>query len=246
MAAKVRQIDVGTARVAELIRRISLEIRQARIDRGLSLATAGRAARLSTSEVSRIERGLVARVSIYDLARLHAVVGLELSMKSYPAGQPVRDAAQVALLDDFRRCLDRSIHWAIEVPCPSQATSGLDALLRGDGWRYGVEGETAPRDVQSVVRRLQLKVRDGRVDGVMLVLRHTVQSRRFVSEAGDSIRAAFPVDGVRALELLQAGVDPGGSALVVLPARTAAARRAAQRFATGATAVASRFTHDRD
>jgi len=218
MASKIRQLDVGTARAAELIRRAGGEIRQARTDRGLSVGAAGRAARLWTSTVSRIERGLVARVSVYDLARLHAVVGLELSIRSYPAGQPVRDLAHGSLLADFRRCLYGSIRWTIEVPLPiSGDLRAWDAQVRGESWVYGVEAETAPRDAQAVVRRLQLKERDGRVDGVLLIVRKTLQTRRFLNEAGQLLQGAFPIDGVRAIELLRAGVDPGGSAVIILP-----------------------------
>jgi transcriptional regulator with XRE-family HTH domain len=167
------------------------------MDRGLSLAATGRASVLSVSEVSRIECGLVARVSVHDLARLHAVVGLELSLKSYPSGQPIRDAAHVALLEDFRKGLHSSLHWSIQVPLPIPGDRRTwDALIRGNEWRYGVEAETAPRDSQSVARRMQLK-QHGRVDGVLLVLRRTVQTRRFVSEAGEFLRNAFPVDGTR-------------------------------------------------
>ena len=218
MATRLRQLDVGTARAGELIRRAGHEIRQARLDRGLSVAAIGRSARLSTSTVSRIERGLMARVSVHDLARLHAVVGLELSMRSYPTGQPVRDVAHGMLLADFRQCLHRSIGWSIEVPLPIPGDlRAWDAQVRGDRWVYGVEAETAPRDAQSVVRRLQLKRRDGRVDGVLLVLRRTIQTRRFVAEAGQTLTSSFPIDGRRALELLGAGVDPGGSSVIVIP-----------------------------
>jgi len=213
-------VDLGTARAADLIRRAGNEIRQARTDRGLSLAVVGQATGLSVSEVSKIERGLVTRVSAYDLARLHAVVGLELSLRSYPAGEPIRDSAHVALLLDFRRGLHRSLGWAVEVPLPIAGDRrSWDAVVRGDGWQYGVEAETAPRDVQSVVRRIQLKERDGRVSGTFLVVRRTTQTRRFLVEAGALLREAFPIDGRRAIELLRAGVDPGGSAIVVV-ART--------------------------
>lgn len=222
MATKARQVDIGTARGIELITRAGREIRQARVDRGLSLAAIGRAAALSVSEVSKIERGLVGHVSVRDLARLHAVVGLELSLKSYASGQPIRDAAHVALLDDFRRMLHRSLRWAIEAPLPMPGDPrSWDGVIRGDGWQYGVEAETAPHDAQSLARRLQLKQRDGRVDGVVLLLRKTVQTRRFLNAAGELLGAAFPVDGVRALELLRAGVDPDGSSIIVLPPRHA-------------------------
>lgn len=219
MSSKARQLDVGTARAAELVRRCGSEIRHARMDRGLSAAAVARAARLSTASVSRIERGLVPRVSVYDLARLHAVVGLELSVRSYPAGQPIRDFAHGSLLADFHRRLHRSIRWSIEVPLPITGDPrAWDAVVRADDWVYGVEAETAPRDAQALVRRLQLKARDGRVDGVLLILRRTVQTGRFLHEAGHLVRAAFPADGARALELLRAGVDPGGSAVIVVPA----------------------------
>ncbi len=222
MATKARQVDIGTARGIDLIARAGREIRQARMDRGLSLQVVGDAAVLSVSHLSRIERGLVPRISVRDLARLHSVVGLELSLKSYPAGQPIRDMAHLELLGDFRGRLHASLRWAIEAPLPIPGDRrSWDALVRGDGWRYGVEAETAPRDSQALVRRLQLKQRDGEVNGVILLVRRTVQTRRFVSEAGDLLRSVFPIDGVRAQELLRAGVDPGGSAMIVLPLRDA-------------------------
>lgn len=174
-------------------------------------------------------------VSVIDLARLHAVVGLDLSLKSYPSGQPIRDGAQVALLEEFRAHLHRSLTWAVEVPMPiSGDQRSWDALVSGHGWRYGVEAETAPRDSQSIARRTQLKQRDAQVEGVLLVLRRTVQTRRFLAEAAGHLRDAFPMDGVRALELLHAGVDPGGSAVVVLPPRVGGPRHSLGRLATAA------------
>ena len=218
VATKARQVDVGTGRALELITRSGRELRLARTDRGLSLERVGGAVGLSVSQVSKIERGLVRRVSIHDLARLHAVVGLELSIKSYPAGQPIRDQAQMQLLEAFRAILHRSLRWAIEVPLPLvRDRRAWDAIVSGIDWRYGVEAETAPRDSQALTRRLQLKQRDGDVDGVLLVLRRTLQTRRFLLEAAETLRHSFPVDGERALELLRAGVDPGGNAVIVLP-----------------------------
>ena len=146
-----------------------------------------------------------------------SVVGLELSAKAFPGGQPVRDAAHVRLLATFRSRLHRTIRWSSEVPLPRtgdrRAWDGMIAL--GSEWRYGVEAETAPRDSQALLRRLNLKVRDGGVNGVILVLPGTRRVRLFLS-AMDDLSATFPVDGRRALELLAAGINPGGSAIVVL------------------------------
>jgi transcriptional regulator with XRE-family HTH domain len=221
MGTKTRHVDVGTARGLDAIARGGREIRLARTDRGLSLDDVGRATNLSASTVSRIERGLIRHVSVVDLARLHAVVGMELSVKSYPGGQPIRDIAHVSLLQVFRSGLHRSLTWSVEVPLPIPGDRrAWDAVVQGRGWRYGVEAETAPRDGQSLVRRLSLKQRDGDVNGVLLVLRPTTQTRRFIAELDEALRAAFPVDGRTAVELLAAGVDPGGNAVILIPRRT--------------------------
>ena len=215
----MRPADRGTILAREQTTRAGREIRLARVGRGLSLRTVGAAVGLSESMVSRIERGLMVRVSVHDLARLHAVVGLELSVRSYPGAQPVRDAAHLALLADFRRRMHDSISWSTEVPLPivgdSRAWDGF--LQAAAGWRYGVEAETAPNDSQALLRRIQHKRRDGRVDGVMLVLRPTRQTREFLSVASEALAAVFPLDGRRALELLRDGMDPGGSAVIVVP-----------------------------
>jgi hypothetical protein len=168
---------------------------------------------------------LIAHASVRDLAKLHAIVGLELSVRSYTGGQPIRDVAHVALLVDFRARLHRSLRWTVEVPLPGPTDRrAWDALIVGDGFRYGIEAETAPRDAQSLARRLNLKARDGQVDGVIVVLRMTLQTRRFLAEAGESLRSTYPVLGARALELLGVGVDPGGGAIVVLPPHRASRR----------------------
>src|SRR6266540_1223211 len=49
----------------------------------------------------------------------------------------------------------------------------------------------------------------------------------FLRDAGELLRASLPVDGTRAVELLGAGVDPGGSALIVLRPPPAVRRSAA-------------------
>jgi hypothetical protein len=72
------------------------------------------------------------------------------------------------------------------------------------------------------LRRIALKQRDGHVDGVLLVLRDSRQVRLFLREIEGVIGSTFPVPGPRALELLGVGADPGGSAIIVLPRRSAA------------------------
>jgi transcriptional regulator with XRE-family HTH domain len=218
MVTRQRPADLGAENGRRIRTQLGIEVRAARLDRGLTLAEIGRAVRLSAAEVSRIERGILTAVSIVQMARLLAVVGLELSAKAYPGPQPIRDVAQVRLLGRFHDRLHPGLRWGTEVPLPRPGDQrAWDALVSsGSVWRYGVEAETSPRDSQALVRRLNAKARDGAVDGVILVLPRTRRSREFLAAGNETLRPSVPVDGRRALELLAARVDPGGSAIVLV------------------------------
>ena len=214
-------MDRGTERGRRLRVLIGGEIRAARVDRNLTLREVCQAVGVSTATGSRLERGVLEHVDVMLLARMCAVVGLDLSVKAYPGGEPIRDAAHLGLLGEFRARLHSSVDWATEVPLPIAGDQrAWDGFARCADWRYGVEAETAPRDGQATLRRLALKQRDGQVDGVLLVLPDTRQTRTFLREFEGVAGSAFPVAGVRALELLGVGADPGGSAIIVMPRRS--------------------------
>jgi hypothetical protein len=59
-------------------------------------------------------------------------------------------------------------------------------------------------------------VRDGAVDHLALLLLDTRHNRDFVRVHRAVLVERLPVPGSRALELLRAGVDPGGSTLILL------------------------------
>jgi hypothetical protein len=217
MTTRRRPADVGIERGRRVVADLVREETTARRDRGLSLVDVGRAVGFSAAMGSRIERGLVPDVGLIRLSAMLSVVGLDLSARAYPGGSPLRDAGHAALLGRFRACLHPSLRWSVEVPLPRPGDHrAWDGFVRATDWRYGAEAETHPTDGQALARRLELKVRDGDVDGVILILPATRHARLFLAAAGDLLAPVFPVPGRRAMELLRAGVDPGGNAIVII------------------------------
>lgn len=218
MASRERPVDRGTRLGRAALDRAGRELRGARVDRGLSCGSVGSGIGISAAEISRIERGLSPQVPFMTLARLAAVVGLDLALGAYPGPGPLREAAHARLLADFRAMLHASIRWATEVPLPIPGDQrGWDAMLLGPDWRFGVEAETAPGDAQALVRRVRLKERDGAVDGVLLVVRDTRRVRGFLAAAPDMLGLAFPVPARSVLASLRAGSRPAGNAVIVVP-----------------------------
>jgi hypothetical protein len=89
-------------------------------------------------------------------------------------------------------------------------------VILGVDWRHGIEAETRPRDRQALERRLALKLQDGDVNSLSLVLLDSRYNRDFVRANGDVLSERFPIAGRRTLELLHAGVNPGGNSVILL------------------------------
>lgn len=218
MAAKERAYDIGSQRARSIVIELGNEIRRARLEHGLSQAAVARAARTSRAQLSRIERSKVPAASILEMARLLSVVGLELSARAYPAGQPVRDAAHLSLIDRLRARVGPGVTWQFEAPLGGPGDQrAWDAVLLAGPVKIAVEVETRLRDVQAVQRRIGLKRRDDSgISAVILLLSNTRHNRTVVREYGDVLLADFPVEPARMLRALSEGRDPGGSGVVLL------------------------------
>jgi transcriptional regulator with XRE-family HTH domain len=217
VATRERRVDRGAARGLRLLQLIGAEIRLARRRLGLSLRSVAKQVAISASELSRIERGQAERVPLLTLARTCALVGLDLSARAYPGSSSLRDSRQGRLLSRLKGRVHASLGWANEVPLQIQGDQrAWDALIRGTDWRYGVEAELNPVDGQALLRRLSLKLRDGNVDGVILLLPNSRQARAFRREFEPLLVTEFPVPPRLALARLGAGRAPGGNAIVVL------------------------------
>jgi transcriptional regulator with XRE-family HTH domain len=217
MGSRERAIDIGAARARQILASLPAEARTARLNSGLSQEHIAGALGVSVSQYSRIERGLSPDLTIDTAVRMLAVLGMDLSIRAYPAGDPIRDAAHAALLERLHVCCHRSIAWRTEVPFPIPGDlRAWDATAVCPAFRAGVEAETRIRDVQALDRRLALKERDGGMDRLILLVLDSRSNRSALRGSAAQLLTRFPVPGARALELLGAGVDPGGNALILL------------------------------
>ena len=217
MGSRERAIDIGAARAREILARLPAEARTIRLNTGLSQDDVAGALAISVSQYSRIERGLSRDLSIDMAVRLFAVLGMELAVRAYPTGDPIRDAVHAALLERLHALCHRSIIWRTEVPFPlTNDLRAWDATAVCTGFRAGIEAETRIRDVQALDRRLALKERDGGMDRMILLVLDSRSNRTALRASGTQLYSHFPIPGDRALELIGAGVDPGGNAIILL------------------------------
>jgi transcriptional regulator with XRE-family HTH domain len=210
-----RAIDRASDRARRALLEVGREIHDARLAHGLSQSAVARSVGIAQSHVSEIEHGRHLAVPVGVLARIGASVGLDISLRAFAGGQPLRDNAHVALLARFRRAVGEGWTWAAEVPLPIPGDKrAWDRVLRGDGAVIGVEGETRPTDMQELERRLALKKRDGGVDRLILVMPNSEWCRRLVRL--NDLAGAFPIPGRVALKALAEGRDPGGDAVILI------------------------------
>lgn len=220
MSTRERAAARGSRLARDDLIRLGAEFRLARRGVGLSLAAVGIEVGLSRSHVARIERAQVPNVGTQHLVRIGAVLGLDVRVRAYPGGDPLRDAGQVRLGIRFRGRVHQAVRIRSERLLPDVGDGrAWDQWL--DRWPAGsdpsgmpAELETRIGDYQALMRRLHRKMRDGGVDSVLLIVADTPGNRRAVDAAGPQVAADFPVSARMALASLAAGERPPGSALI--------------------------------
>jgi transcriptional regulator with XRE-family HTH domain len=216
MSTKDRAIDRGHRLAARARVSIGSELRDARVAAGLSQEFVAAAAGTSRAEISRIELGRAPMVPLHRLAAIAAVLGLDLSVRLYPVGQPLRDKAQLALLDRLRRLLPETVAWRSEVPVPIGGDRrAWDASISGSGWTAYVDAETRLRDIQALQRRTALKQRDTGTARVILLLADSRANRSILAALALPL-VADPIPSRVLIEAVRSGRDPGGGGVILL------------------------------
>jgi transcriptional regulator with XRE-family HTH domain len=208
--------------------RLGEEIRMARLAAGLTLVQVAAAIGISESEASRIERGKAPWVDLSTLARVAAVIGLDLWLRTYPGGEPLRDSGHLALGVAFAELVMRPLVVRSEVRVGDQRDQrAWDLTLTdpvGDG--CGVELETRFVDAQAQHRRISRKLEDSDFDRVLVVVADTRGNRSAVRAASGLLSTSYAIDDASAIQAVSEGRLPERSALVfVRPRRTPAALR---------------------
>ena len=181
----------------------------------------GRAVAMSYTQVGRIERAAHPNVSATQLARIGAVVGLDVRVRTFPGPFRLRDSGQLALLDRLRARLHPDLQLRTEVPLLIEGDQrAWDGMIRGllgpPATFLPAEAETRIHDFQAQTRRITQKCRDAGIDHVLLVVAGTRTNRRAIRTAQAAVDELFPVPERVAMAALAAGAHPGGSALVFL------------------------------
>lgn len=217
MPSTIRRLDRGRATARRTAIEVGRELRDARIAAGLSQRALAWNCRMSASHISKLERALVKDPSLDDLCVVFSVLGHRFSCRAFPEGPPMRDASHVRLLEGFRRQLHPSVRMETEVPLhrPDDPRAWDTRLLFTVG-ECRVEGETAVRDTQATDRRIAGKMRDDKVDTVILLVADTVHNRRVLRENRELLRARFPLDTREIMACLRAGTCPPASGIVIL------------------------------
>jgi len=169
------------------------------------------------STFGRIERNELQCVSVEQLAVACSAVGLELSMRAYPKGDPARDTAHLRLLDRFRSRLPAALPWRTEAPLPIQGDlRALDGQSWIEGEMLAVEAEMRLHDIQSLERRVLLKKRDSRAVRLVLLVADTPHNRDMLGAHRDSMRGSFPLDTREVFAVLVRRQMPPADGIVIL------------------------------
>lgn len=161
MATRERTRDRAHELADRLLATAGSEIRMSRRAAGLSLRACGADVGLDYATLSRLERHGLEHVTVRQLALACAAVGLDLSIRAFPAGDAVRDAGHLRLLARFRARLPAGLELATEVPLPIPGDRrALDGWLRLLDGTMGVEAETRLADLQAAERKALQKQRD--------------------------------------------------------------------------------------
>jgi transcriptional regulator with XRE-family HTH domain len=204
------KLERDTGRQArDIVRRIGEQLRTAREDAGLSLASVAQASGLSKSRLHDIEAG-TCQPRWETIARVGATLGLRLGVGLYPGSGPIiRDHLQAGMIGSLLAITHERWQRRLEVAVYRPVRGVIDLVLDARDERV-----TLCCEAFSELRRLEQQVRwshakadalastrqaDGDGDpnpprpvARLLLLRSTDRTRAVVAQYADVVAAAYP------------------------------------------------------
>lgn len=211
-------IEEAARRARQQVAQVLADLRNARRNAGLSQAAMASALGCSRQLVGAIERGKLEDVGCTQLARMGAVVGLDVPIRAFPAGSPLRDAAQLRLLGRFRASVGQIWTWRTEMPVTANPLDrrAVDAVLVRGPHRVGVEAVTRFLDAQAQIRPVLLKQEAAGLERMVLVLADTRHNRAALADGEATISPAFPLRHRALMRDLRVGRLPAANGLVLM------------------------------
>jgi len=217
MPNRIRRVDEAAIAGRRLQVELGADLREARLAAGLRQIQVARAIERSGARISRVERGMLRDLSVAELARHAAAVGLKLHARFYPAGGGLRDAAQLDLLRRLHARIGDRWSWQLEAPLNIAGDlRAFDALLTGPAATIAIEAITRLRDAQAQLRGVARKQRDGGVPRLVIVVAANHHNRAALASAADVLTTTFPLGTRKTLAALSRGMDPGDNGIALL------------------------------
>jgi transcriptional regulator with XRE-family HTH domain len=195
MPSAMRLQEEARRRTRRQLDDIGSELLEGRLTLNLSQQLLAEACGMSRKHYGQIERGSNSSLTIAELNRIAAVLGLMPSIRVYPGGVSVRDVASATRLQRFLAEVRHPLTFRLEVALPvvegRLERRAWDAVVYRDRERCAVELEMRLRDVQQLRRRFDLKRRDDPTESFLLLIADTRHNRRVLA-AFDALFADLP------------------------------------------------------
>jgi transcriptional regulator with XRE-family HTH domain len=209
MPTRQNPADEAARRAKYQMDQVVRDLRARRLMAGLSLSAVAAALGCSRQLVAKWEQRALAPRPIR-LAAWGATLGLDISIRAFDAGSPLRDAGQLRLLGRARHAVGTRWAWRTEVPVTSNPLDrrAIDAVLTAPRGSVGLEAITRLVDAQAQVRAALLKQEASGVDRMILVLADSRHNRAAVREGAATLRPAFALATRAVLRALRRGELP--------------------------------------
>jgi hypothetical protein len=152
------------------------------------------------------------------LARWGGAVGLDVSIRTFAAGSPLRDAGQLRVLQRARESIGEQWTWRTEVPVSSDPHDrrAFDAVISRGRIRIGLEVITRLTDAQALARATLLKQEAAGLDRMVLILAKTRSNRAVFASASPTLQPSFPLSRRAILADLRAGRLPPANGIFLV------------------------------